>query len=147
MAKGIIYVMTCTQGLLKIGKTEASQFENRMRRLEDDGYKNFNGFQRKFAVEVSDYDEKEKLVHRLFDKSQVKIAGKGIEMFAVDLSLVIDLLRAFDGKQVYPALQSDAPVQNKPKNQVTKALTFELIDIPVGSTLTYMNDRTITVTR
>ena len=146
MAKGIIYAMTCTQGLIKIGKTETTQFENRMRRLEDDGYKNFNGFQRQFAVEVNDYDEKEKLVHRLFDKSQVKIAGNGIEMFAVDLPLVIDLLKAFDGKQVYPAIKTDTTTSVKPKKIVSKSLTFEMIGIPVGSTLTYVDDPTITVT-
>ncbi|WP_036378781.1 GIY-YIG nuclease family protein [Mitsuokella jalaludinii] len=113
MAKGIVYVMSCTQGLLKIGKTAASQFENRMTMLESNGYRNFNGLKREFAVEVADYDEKEHLIHRLFDKSQVKIGDKGIEMFAVDLSLVIELLKAFDGKQIFPqAEDAPAPVQN-----------------------------------
>ena len=145
MAKGIIYAMTCTQGLIKIGKTETTQFENRMRRLEDDGYKNFNGFKRQFAVEVNDYDQKEILVHRLFDKSQVKINGKGIEMFAVDLPLVIDLLKAFDGKQIYPSTTKaadPAPAKRTP----SKPLTFEMLGIPVGSTLVYVDDPGITVT-
>lgn len=147
MAKGIIYVMTCTQGLLKIGKTETSQFENRMRRLEDNGYKNFNGFKRQFAVEVSGYDEKEKLVHRLFDKSQVKIAGKGIEMFAVELPLVIDLLKAFDGRQIYPADNQDGIHSEKQKRkQIAKPLTFEMLELPVGSVLTYADDESVSVT-
>lgn len=115
MARGIVYVMSCTQGLYKIGKTDTSQFENRMAALEANGYRNFNGLKREFAVEVEDYHDKERLIHRLFDKSQVKIDGKGIEMFAVELKLVIDLLKAFDGKQIFPPSPTLAvpPVHSK----------------------------------
>lgn len=35
MAKGIIYIMTTTvDGLIKIGKTQAENYENRMKNLE-----------------------------------------------------------------------------------------------------------------
>lgn len=114
MARGVVYVMSCTQGLYKIGKTETGQFENRMANLESNGYRNFNGLKRQFAVEVEDYDEKEKLIHRLFDKSQVKLHGSGIEMFTVDLKLIIDLLKAFDGKQIYPKLEESVTSDKKP---------------------------------
>lgn len=142
--KGIVYVMSCTQGLLKIGCTQTDQFENRMSFLENNGYQQFNGFHREFAVEVDDYRAKESLMHRLFDKSQVKLSGKGIEMFAVDINLVIDLMKAFGGRQVYPPLPA---VNNNStssgsivRKQEAKPLTFSMIGIPVGSELTYKDD-------
>lgn len=143
MSKGIVYVMSCTQGLLKIGSTQTDQFENRMTRLEQDGYKQFNGFHREFAVEVDDYQQKEDLMHRLFDKSQVKLSGKGIEMFATDLGLVIELMKAFGGKQVYPSTAAEKKPTAVPKRKSpAKALTFAMINVPVGTVLTYTDDTT-----
>lgn len=41
MAKGVIYVMkTVVPGLIKIGKTGTTNFENRMYYLEHNGYSN-----------------------------------------------------------------------------------------------------------
>ena len=60
MSKGIIYVMTTVvPGLIKIGKTGSSNFEQRMYNLEHDGYRNVTALKRAFAIEVEDYDEKE----------------------------------------------------------------------------------------
>ena len=64
MARGVIYITTTSvTGLIKIGKTRTDQFENRMTILEQNGYWNVNGLHRFYAVEVNDYDEKEKLIH------------------------------------------------------------------------------------
>ena len=153
-AKGVVYVMSCTQGLLKIGCTATKQFQTRMKFLESNGYQNFNGLQREFAVEVDDFQQKEHLIHRLFDKSQVKVNGKGIEMFAVDLTLVEDLMRSFGGKQIYPNTgkstskgKSAVTVTSKTsgKKAMRPNLTFALINIPIGSTLQYTDDPSITV--
>ena len=70
MAKGIIYVMTTVvPGLIKIGKTGTDNYESRMYQLERNGYFNVVGLKRKFAIEVEDYDEKEKLLDEIFGKS------------------------------------------------------------------------------
>lgn len=53
---------------------------------------------RKFAIEVDDYDEKEKLLDEIFSKSKVP----NTELFALDVDLVIQLLSSFEGKQIYP---------------------------------------------
>ncbi len=99
MARGIVYVMTTVvPGLIKIGKTGTSQFENRMYNLESNGYKNVAGLKRVFAIEVDDYDEKENLIHTIFSKSQVG----STELFSLDYNLVIQLLSAFEGEQVFP---------------------------------------------
>ena len=97
MAKGIIYLMsTLVDGLIKIGKTD--NFENRMRLLENNGYRNITGLKREFAIEVEDYDEKEKLLHSIFSKSRLG----DTELFSVDIDLAKQLLSAFDGKIIYP---------------------------------------------
>ena len=62
MARGIIYIMTtAVPGLIKIGKTGMDNFEQRMYQLERNGYSNVTALKRKFAIEVEDYDDKEKL--------------------------------------------------------------------------------------
>lgn len=99
MAIGIIYIMsTVVPGLIKIGKTGIDNFERRMYNLERHGYNNVVGLKREFAIEVNDYDEKEKLLDDIFSKSRVLNS----ELFALDLDLVIQLLSSFEGRQVYP---------------------------------------------
>ncbi len=107
MSKGIIYVMTTVvPGLIKIGKTGSDRFNTRMRKLEKNGYSNIAGLKRKFAIEVEDYDEKEKLIHDIFNKSRVE----NTELFAADVDLVIQLLSSFDGEQIYPEIESKEEV-------------------------------------
>ena len=99
IAIGIIYIMsTVVPGLIKIGKTGIDNFERRMYNLERHGYNNVVGLKREFAIEVNDYDEKEKLLDDIFSKSRVLNS----ELFALDLDLVIQLLSSFEGRQVYP---------------------------------------------
>ena len=99
MAKGIIYIMeTVVPGLIKIGKTASNQFANRMYNLERNGYNNVVGLKRRFAIEVEDYDEKEVLLHSLFDKSRLQNS----ELFALDVDMVIQLLTSFEGTQIFP---------------------------------------------
>lgn len=99
MAIGIIYIMsTVVPGLIKIGKTGIDNFERRMYNLERHGYNNVVGLKREFAIELDDYDEKEKLLDDIFSKSRVLNS----ELFALDLDLVIQPLSSFEGRQVYP---------------------------------------------
>ena len=57
MARGVIYVMTSSAaGMVKIGKTNTKQFESRMYMLERNGYYNVGNLQRKYAIEVDDFD-------------------------------------------------------------------------------------------
>lgn len=110
MSRGIIYVMkTVVPGLIKIGKTRTDQFENRMYTLEENGYKNITGLKRQFAIEVDDYDDKEKLIHGIFSKSQVE----GTELFATSLETVVKLLSSFAGEQIYPDVSNITVESNK----------------------------------
>ncbi len=115
MSKGIIYVMTTVvKGLVKIGKTGSDNFEKRMYFLESNGYKNIVGLKRKFAIEVEDYDEKEKLIQDIFSKSRIPNS----EIFALDIDLVIQLLASFEGKQIYP--------ETKTKEEIFGEVTKEI---------------------
>lgn len=89
---------TVVPGLIKIGKSGTDNFESRMYTLERNGYSNVVGLKRRFAIEVDEYDEKERLLDDIFSKSRVP----NTELFALDIDLVIQLLSSFDGKQVYP---------------------------------------------
>lgn len=100
MAKGVIYVMsTAVSGLIKIGKTETKNFDSNMERFERNGYHNVGGLKRAFAIEVDAYEEKEKLLTALLRNHRIANSS----LYANDLDQVIQLLSAFEGKQIYPA--------------------------------------------
>lgn len=103
MAKGVIYIMTSVvPGLIKIGKTMTGNFEQRMYNLEHDGYRNVTGLKRKFAIEVDNYDDKEALLHKIFEKSRVS----DTELFAIDVNDAVQLLSSFDGTVVFPKTEA-----------------------------------------
>jgi hypothetical protein len=107
MSKGIIYLMTtAVPGLVKIGKTGSSNFEQRMYSLEHDGYRNVTALKRSFAIEVEDYDEKESLLHTIFEKSRVS----DTELFAIDVNIVTQLLSSFDGIVVFPKTETKTDI-------------------------------------
>lgn len=114
MAKGIIYIMTtAVPGLIKIGKTCLDNFEQRMYQLERNGYSNVTALKRKFAIEVEDYDDKEKLIDEIFSKSKVH----NTELYALDVDLAVQLLSSFEGNQIFP--------KEKSKNEVFDEATKE----------------------
>lgn len=91
---------TAVSGLVKIGKTGVSNYPERMRFLEANGYYNVVGLKRFFAIELEDYDAKESLLHEIFSKHQVGTS----ELFALDQDLIRQLLLSFDGKVIYPEM-------------------------------------------
>jgi hypothetical protein len=84
--------------LVKIGKTGSGNFEERMSRLERNGYRNVTGLPRRFVIELDKYDEKELLLHSLFASSRVG----NTELFFMDINEVIQLLSSFEGIVVSP---------------------------------------------
>ena len=131
MAKGIIYVMTTVvPGLIKIGKTGLANYEQRMATLERNGYSNVVGLKRYFAIEVDEYDDKERLIGEIFSKSRVE----NTELFAVDVNLAVRLLSSFEGKQVFP--------KDKSKEEVfdTATANRDIALIPEG---TYFFERKV----
>lgn len=118
--KGIIYVMsTAVEGLIKIGKTMKRQFEERMRYLEKHGYRNVTGLKRQFAIEVKEYSEKEKLLHSIFQKSQIG----NTELFAIDTDTAVNLLSSFEGNVIFSTYgDKENTFNNTAENIATKLI-------------------------
>lgn len=149
MAKGILYVMTTVvPGLIKIGKTGSSNFEQRMQILEHNGYSNVTGLKRRFAIEVEDYDEKEVMLDSILSRCNID----GTELFAMDVSLAVQLLSSFDGDVVYPKTETkdkifddatediDRLKDDMPSSGKAKRFKFSLIDIRPGEQIAFLND-------
>lgn len=143
MAKGIIYVMTtAVSGLIKIGKTQTKQFPERMRNLESNGYYNVVGLKRAFAIEVNDYDDKEKIIHEVFSKHRVADS----ELFALDLDLVKQLLLAFEGQVVFPEhIDKEKQFDSISKSREESSLfNFYRIGLKNGDQINLCYDESIT---
>ena len=108
MSKGIIYVCsTAVEGLIKIGRT--TDFQSRMRNLEENGYRNVAGLKRQFAIEIDDHEAVEQLLDDIFAKSRVG----NTELFSLDINKIIQLLSSFSGKQIYPTNETKQEVFEK----------------------------------
>lgn len=103
-----------------------------MRLLEAHGYANVGGLKREFAIEVDDYDDKEKLIHHLFSKSRIA----NTELFAIDAEIIKSLFASFDGKIVY--------LKNKTKRAVFSQASEE---IKLQADLGFIPDGTYTLQR
>ncbi len=117
---------SAVDGVIKIGKTETGQFQGRMRFLESNGYKNITGLKRVFAIEVNEYDEKEKMVHDIFGKSRIANS----ECFAVNKDLVIQLLSSFEGDKIFPEDETKEEIFDKAtKNYIQSNDTSVIIQL------------------
>jgi hypothetical protein len=141
--KGIIYIMTtAVSGLIKIGKTGKSNYQERMRFLETNGYYNVSGLRRYFAIELEDYEDKENLLHEIFGKHQVGDS----ELFALDEELVKQLLLSFDGKVIYP----ENVDKEKEFDEITEArkqgelFSFYRKGLKDGDIIIFIDDKNIT---
>jgi len=141
--KGIIYIMTtAVSGLIKIGKTQANNFQERMRHLEANGYYNVAGLRKFFAIEVDNYGEKETLLQEIFNKHRV---GES-ELFALDQELVRELLLSFKGKIIYP----ENVDQEKEFGEVSKVrrqgklFSFYRKGLKNGDIITFIADESVT---
>ena len=145
MSKGIIYVMTtAVSGLVKIGKTGVSNYQERMRFLEANSYYNVAGLKRYFAIELEDYDDKESLLHEIFGKHQV---GNS-ELFALDQDLIRQLLLSFDGKVIYPEKvdkEKEFDEVATVRKQSAK-FSFYRKGLSSGDVISFVSDDTMTAT-
>ena len=148
MSRGVVYLMTShIPEIIKIGSCLTDQFETRMRRLENNGYRNITGLKRKFAIEVDNYDDKEKLLHKVFKIFQFGDDGDN-ELFKInDFNLVIDLMKTM-GKQFYPPIEHERQEGNRTRNATRSrrdSIKFSMVDIPIGAKLQWKKDPAIEV--
>ena len=133
---------TAVSGLIKIGQTGTNNYQERMRALEANGYYNVSGLKRFFAIEINDYQEKERLLHEIFSKQQIGDS----ELFALDYDLVRQLLLSFDGTVIYPKDIN----KEKEFDEVSKAreqgvrFSFYKKGIKEGEEIVFIADKEIT---
>jgi hypothetical protein len=130
------------QNLIKIGITKEKQYNERMRFLESNGYRQINGLHKLFAIKVSDYKAKERLLQDVF--SQQRIGDT--ELFCLNPELVKRLLMAFEGQVVFPEVQDKEKefAELDKTNEQNKLFNFSKKGIKVGSIITFIKDKNIT---
>ena len=141
--RGIIYIMTtAVSGLIKIGQTSISNYQERMRYLEANGYYNVSGLKRFFAIELEDYNDKEFLLKEIFSKHRVGDS----ELFALDYDLVRQLLLSFEGKVIYPKdINKEKEFDEVSKARVQGALfSFYKKGLKKGDEIVFIADKNIT---
>lgn len=145
MAKGVIYIMTTSvSGLIKIGRAETKQYNERMRFLSANGYANVSGLKPYFAIEVDNYVETENLLKDVF-----KFIRTGdSELYSMDADKAKQLLLTFSGNLIYP---KDATPKATQIKQIAKTRTqgelFNMFNrgIKKGDILTFVGNPDIKV--
>lgn len=140
--KGVVYIMTtAVSGIIKIGKTGTESYQERMRFLESNGYYNVSGLKRYFAIELDDYDEKENLLHEIFNKQQIG----GSELFALEYDLAKQLLLSFEGKVIYPKeMKREAEFGEVSRTRTRNALfSFYRKGLKNGDEVVFIDDKEI----
>lgn len=97
-----------------------------------------------FAIELEDYDDKEVLLHEIFNKHQV---GNS-ELFALDQDLVRQLLLSFDGAVIYPEkINREKEFDKVATSRKQSALfSFYKKGLYDGAIISFIQDDSITAT-
>lgn len=142
--KGIIYILIneAMPGYVKIGKTTNS-IEQRMKEL----YKTsiplpFECF---YAGLVEDIDKVEKALHDAFSDNRVSSNREFFEIAPERVFAVLELLsiKNMTPNQDYVESEEDKKALDKAKTR-RSVFNFKMVDIPIGSTLTFWRDENIT---
>lgn len=143
MNEGVVYIMTSVmEGLIKIGIADEKQYNERMRFLESNGYRQINGLKKYFAIKVSDYKAKERLLQDVFSLQRLG----NTELFCLNPELAQRLLMAFEGKIIYPEVKDKEKefAELDKTNEQNKLFRFSQKGIPEGSLITFIKDKNIT---
>lgn len=140
MSRGKIYIMTndAMPGYVKIGRT-SNTLEQRMKDLDTTGVP--LPFRCHYAVEVDDYEVKEKLIHDGFADHRVR---PNREFFELAPERAMAILKALGGTEV-PITNSmiDESGQVLSETQKTERIvnkgkfTFKELQLPVGTELVF----------
>lgn len=139
----IVYVLTnpSISDVVKIGMT--SNLENRLRSLYNSSVP--VPFECYFACEVDSMEFVEKQLHDGFDDFRVNPKR---EFFRIDPERIVSILRLVMIKDVTPSsdiVEDEVDQRSLDKERIIRSrFNFEMIDIPMGSTLTFTKDITKT---
>ena len=147
-SSGLVYVLTnaAMPGLVKIGVTFGSDPESRATQLYTTGVP--VPFDVEFAGEVDDARRVEQALHNAFRDHRVNPRR---EFFRIEPDQPIEMLRAFAVVDVTEVVSSEinesaTDVERRSRESLRArrpALNFEEMGIPIGSTLIFAGDPTI----
>lgn len=144
---GIVYLLTnpVMPGLTKIGKTNINGLETRLQTLYNTSVPiPFHCF---YACEVENPDLVEKKLHDAFGDNRV---NKKREFFEIDAERVKSVLELLAINDVTPTEEkfedADDKVAYEKASEIRSRINFKMLDIPIGSTLTFSKDENIVAT-
>ena len=146
MNRGIIYVMwnELFPELVKIGVTQghtSADVEKRRKELSH-GENMPQPYEAKFAICVNNYEKIESVIHKSLNKLR---HNPHREFFKLSVDEAISLLSSYiisGGAVEVPIKNSFLPEEKKAIKNLEKqrsAITFRSLDIPVGTTLTFIS--------
>ncbi len=145
MSKGIVYILTnnAMPGIIKIGIT--TNLKARMSQLDTTGVP--LPFKCHYAVEVEDYENKEKGIHDAFSDNRIR---PNREFFKLSPEKAVAILKIIGGKEIKTEDemidQDGNTLETTPKleKEFRGKFTFKEVNIPKGSELifsrTFPND-------
>ena len=141
MSKGIIYIFTndAMPSVIKIGIT--TDIKRRMRELDTTGIP--LPFRCHYAIEIEDYDIKEKLIHDAFSDHRVR---KNREFFTLSPERAVSMLKAIGGREVQfgnnEMIDEDGSTfeNAKVEKSLRTPFTFSSASIPLGTEITFTRD-------
>jgi len=146
----IVYVLSnpAMPDIVKIGKTTQSDVEHRMSQLYSTGVP--LPFKCEYAVEVADCTKAEQALHIAFDPYRTNPRR---EFFDIAPEQAIAILKLLGTKDMTPNVekQLNKGITEAEKSSASKAskkrpsINFIDMNIPIGSTLIYVDDESITV--
>jgi hypothetical protein len=146
MSAGIVYVLTnaAMPGYVKIGLTRQDDVSDRVRQLDNTSIP--VPFECYYAARVPDCAKLERTLHFVFGENR---ARRSREFFTIDPDLakaIIDLV-AEAPVNVSDDEQSIDPGERREIETIRKkreARTFTSLNVPIGSTLTFVKDPNVT---
>jgi len=145
MSSGIIYIFTnkAMPDFVKIGRTSTG-VDQRMKELDKTGIP--LPFECYYAAEVEDYEKVESLIHSIFQDRRVR---KNREFFKVDPERIVAAIKLVQIKDVTPErddeVEGDTDLEEFIQRGTRQAnLTFDMLGIPKGTILTFLNHPDIT---
>jgi hypothetical protein len=145
-ALSIVYILTneAMPGYIKIGRTSTS-VEQRMRELDKTSTP--LPFQCYYAARVDDDQKLERTLHAAFGDHRVRSSREFFRLDPYKARVVIELLALEDVTprgDVFEDAESEAAVQKATKT--SGRYSFVENGIPIGATLQYVSDRSVTCT-
>ena len=141
---GKVYILTndSMPGIIKIGVTEQETIEERIKSLDNTSVP--TPFRFYFAIETKKHKEIEKLIHNAFSDYRIR---NNREFFEMDPERAVSALKISGEPEIKldnEMIDSEGTIiKETSSKKYKKRFSFEFVNIPIGSELTYTRDENI----